>query len=114
MVGPVVAGAVSDAYGWRSWAFVVILAIAIGSAVPVSGDLLAAVTVNKNVWGYGVSQFLIPVFRNPSRPDLIVPIMVNTGLTIVFVLLGSIVLLFGGKWVRPAIQWEGAIPTPSP
>ncbi|KAL8290108.1 hypothetical protein RQP46_003047 [Phenoliferia psychrophenolica] len=92
-------------YGAIGWQVASIPPIAITYAIdaykPVSGDLLVAVTVNKNLWGYGVSQFLIPwILADPTKPDFIQPIMVNTGLTVAFVLLGSIALLFGGKKVR--------------
>lgn len=48
-----------------------------------------------------MSQFLIPwILKNPTKPDFIAPIMINTGLTIIFILFGSIALMYGGKRVR--------------
>ncbi|KAM0790327.1 hypothetical protein ACM66B_003212 [Microbotryomycetes sp. NB124-2] len=88
-------------YGAIGWQVAAIPALAISYAVdcykPVAGEYLVAMTVNKNLWGYGVSQFMVPWIL---KSGFIAPMMVNTGLTLVFALLGSIALMFFGKTLR--------------
>ncbi|KAK4701037.1 hypothetical protein P7C70_g5200, partial [Phenoliferia sp. Uapishka_3] len=88
-------------YGLIGWQVASIPPIAITYAIdsykPVSGDLLVAVTVNKNLWGYGVSQFLIPWILKKGYYE---PILINTGLTLLFTLIGVVGLGYAGKRVR--------------
>ncbi|KAK4047493.1 hypothetical protein OIV83_005406 [Microbotryomycetes sp. JL201] len=88
-------------YGAIGWQVAAIPALCISYAVdcykPVAGEFLVSMTVNKNLWGYGVSQFLVPWIL---KSGFIAPLMVNTGLTLIFALLGSILLMFTGKTLR--------------
>ncbi|OBT79914.1 hypothetical protein VF21_01585 [Pseudogymnoascus sp. 05NY08] len=69
---------------------------AIDSYKPVAGEFLISATVVKNLWGYGLSQFLNPWI---VKSGYVLPIMVNTALTLFFICL-AIPLFFYGKRVR--------------
>ncbi|KAK4047494.1 hypothetical protein OIV83_005407 [Microbotryomycetes sp. JL201] len=103
-------------YGAIGWQVAAIPALAISYAVdcykPVAGELLVTITINKNTWGYtaplkapltgslslsGVSQFLVPWIL---KKGFLEPMMINTGLTLVFAFLGSVALMFFGKTLR--------------
>ncbi|KAK4046482.1 hypothetical protein OIO90_006553 [Microbotryomycetes sp. JL221] len=88
-------------YGAIGWQVAAIPSLAISYAVdcykPVAGEFLVSMTVNKNLWGYGVSQFLIPWIM---KSGFVTPMLVNTGVTLIFALLGSIGLMFSGKTFR--------------
>ncbi|KAI1322574.1 major facilitator superfamily domain-containing protein [Xylariaceae sp. FL0255] len=68
---------------------------AVDSYRPVTGSLFVAITVNKNVWGYGVSKFL-PVWAAESgfRP----PILTNMALIVFFCACGIIFWFYGKKF----------------
>ncbi|ETS81177.1 hypothetical protein PFICI_06179 [Pestalotiopsis fici W106-1] len=67
---------------------------AIDSYKPVTGSLFVAITVNKNVWGYGVSKFLTPwAEQSGFRP----PILVNMALTIIFCATSIFFWIWGKK-----------------
>lgn len=55
----------------------------IDSYKPIAGEFLISATVVKNLWGYGISQFLNPWI---VKSGYVVPIMVNTALTLFFYL----------------------------
>ncbi|KAL1890041.1 hypothetical protein Sste5346_008476 [Sporothrix stenoceras] len=69
---------------------------AIDSYRPVTGSMFVAITVNKNVWGYGVSKFLTPW---AEKSGFTAPILTNMGLTLFFCLLG-VPFWFWGKKLR--------------
>ena len=50
---------------------------AVDSYKPVAGSLFVAITVNKNVWGYGFSKFIVSTSDDLSRDTLshVKPIM---------------------------------------
>ncbi|KAI1848466.1 hypothetical protein JX265_008752 [Neoarthrinium moseri] len=69
---------------------------AIDSYKPATGSLFVAITVNKNVWGYGVSKFLTPWAESSGFK---VPILVNMALIVFFCSTG-IIFWFWGKKMR--------------
>lgn len=88
-------------YGCIGWQVAAIPPLAITYSVdcykPVSGEFLVSMTVNKNLWGYGVSVFLVPWIE---KAGFITPFMVNTGMTIGFTLIPGVLLWFFGKKIR--------------
>jgi hypothetical protein len=54
-------------------------------------------TINKNVWGYGVSKFITSWI---AKDGYIAPIMTNNGLTLLWTIGGGVLLYFFGKTVR--------------
>lgn len=69
---------------------------AVDSYKPVAGSLFVSITVNKNVWGYGVSRFVTPW---TMEAGYLTPILVNMALTSMFCLFG-ILFYFKGKTFR--------------
>jgi MFS family permease len=69
---------------------------AVDSYKPVAGAIFVAITVNKNVWGYGFSRFITAW---AAKVGFITPIMTNMALTLFFCSLG-IVFWFYGKTFR--------------
>ncbi|KAL6703650.1 hypothetical protein ACN47E_009424 [Coniothyrium glycines] len=69
---------------------------AVDSYKPVAGSLFVAITVNKNVWGYGFSEFITPW---TMEAGFISPIMTNAALVFLWCLFG-IVFWWKGKTVR--------------
>ncbi|KAG9949903.1 serine/threonine kinase 16, partial [Aureobasidium melanogenum] len=99
----------------RKWPWQVIVVIAFGAAgiqvasipsivstyavdsyKPVAGPLFVAVTVNKNVWGYGFSKFITPWVEEAG---FIPPIMTNGSLVLLWCLFG-ILFYYKGKTFR--------------
>jgi hypothetical protein len=79
----------------------------IDSFRPVAGELLVTVTINKNLWGYGVSKFITSwILAN----GFIVPIMTNNGLTLLWIIGGGGLLWFFGKSVRRWTKNDPYIP----
>ena len=74
----------------------IVTTYAVDSYKPVAGALMVAITVNKNVWGYGFSKF-ITVWIEKS--GYIAPIMTNASLILFFCLCG-IIFYFYGKTFR--------------
>lgn len=73
---------------------------AIDSYKPVSGSIFVAITVNKNVWGYGFSKFITPW---SEESGYVPPIMTNTALITFFCLTGIVFWYYGKtfrKWSR--------------
>jgi len=69
---------------------------AVDSYKPVSGSIFVAITVNKNVWGYGFSKFITPwIIQDGYLP----PIMLNMCLIFLWCSFG-IVFYFYGKTCR--------------
>ena len=69
---------------------------AVDSYKPVAGSLFVAMTVNKNVWGYGFSKFITPWSVSAG---FIPPIMTNASLCLLWCLFG-ILFYFKGKTFR--------------
>ncbi|KAI1325202.1 serine/threonine kinase 16 [Xylariaceae sp. FL0255] len=69
---------------------------AVDSYKPVTGSLFVAVTVNKNVWGYGFSKFITNWIDSSGY---IPPIMTNGSLCLLWCLFG-ILFYFKGKTFR--------------
>jgi MFS family permease len=73
---------------------------AVDSYKPVAGSLFVAITVNKNVWGYGFSAFITPWSEESGFID---PIMTNMCLTALWCSFGVVFWFFGKKfrhWTR--------------
>lgn len=69
---------------------------AVDSYKPVAGSLFVAITVNKNVWGYGFSKFITTW---AEEDGYIAPIMTNASLILLWCLFG-ILFYFKGKTFR--------------
>ena len=69
---------------------------AIDSYKPVAGSIFVAITVNKNVWGYGFSKFITPWV---IKAGYIPVIMTNMSLATLWCLTG-IIFYFYGKTFR--------------
>lgn len=70
---------------------------AIDSYKPVAGSVMVAVTVNKNLWGYGFAEFITEwIIRDGYVP----PIMTNMGLTTLWCLFGVLFWYFGKMFRR--------------
>ncbi|KAL1834989.1 hypothetical protein VTK73DRAFT_6509 [Phialemonium thermophilum] len=68
---------------------------AIDSYKPVTGSLFVTITVNKNLWGYGVSKFLtVWAEKSGFRP----PILMNMALITLFSCCGIIFWFWGKKF----------------
>jgi len=73
---------------------------AVDSYKPVAGSLFVAITVNKNVWGYGFSKFITPWI---IKAGYIPPIMTNMALILLWCLFGILFWFYGKtfrKWTR--------------
>ncbi|KAI5780391.1 putative MFS transporter [Geopyxis carbonaria] len=73
---------------------------AIDSYKPVAGEILVAATVNKNLWGYGVSVFLTGWIIT----DGFVPGLMTIIGTMIFICMIAVPLWFCGKTLR---RWTG-------
>ncbi|OAL53688.1 MFS transporter-like protein [Pyrenochaeta sp. DS3sAY3a] len=69
---------------------------AVDSYKPVAGSLFVAITVNKNLWGYGLGKFITPW---TIEAGFIPPIMTNASLILFFCLFG-ILFWWKGKTFR--------------
>jgi len=72
----------------------------IDSYKPVAGSIFVAITVNKNVWGYGFSKFITPW---TMKDGFVPPIMTNMSLIALWCLCGIIFWFYGKtfrKWTR--------------
>lgn len=69
---------------------------AVDSYKPVAGSLMVAITVNKNVWGYGFSEFIT---EWTEEAGFVIPIMTNMALVTLWCLFG-ILFYFYGKTFR--------------
>jgi hypothetical protein len=72
----------------------------IDSYKPVAGSIFVAITVNKNVWGYGFSKFITPW---TMKDGYVPPIMTNMSLITLWCLCGVIFWFYGKtfrKWTR--------------
>ncbi|KAF1935483.1 MFS transporter-like protein [Clathrospora elynae] len=69
---------------------------AVDSYKPVTGSLFVAITVNKNVWGYGFGKFITPWSEDKG---FIEPIMTNAALILIWCLFG-ILFWWKGKTFR--------------
>jgi hypothetical protein len=69
---------------------------AVDSYKPVAGLVFVAITVNKNLWGYGFAEFITPWV---IKSGFVRPIMMNMSLT-TFWCLCAIPVYFYGKRFR--------------
>lgn len=69
---------------------------AVDSYKPAAGSLMVSITINKNLWGYGMSEFITPWV---DKSGFIPPIMTNCGLVTLFCLMG-IPFYYYGKTFR--------------
>ncbi|KAL2388141.1 hypothetical protein RJ035_003580 [Blastomyces gilchristii] len=69
---------------------------AVDSYKPIAGSIFVTITVNKNLWGYGLSEIITPWTQ---RNGFIPAIMLNMGLTTFFCAWG-IVFYYYGKRLR--------------
>ncbi|KAI9669921.1 MAG: hypothetical protein M1831_006957 [Alyxoria varia] len=73
---------------------------AVDSYKPAAGSLFVAITVNKNLWGYGLGKFITPWTISSGY---IKPIMLNMCLTVLFCSTGVIFYFYGKtfrRWTR--------------
>ncbi|GAT28740.1 LOW QUALITY PROTEIN: MFS transporter [Aspergillus luchuensis] len=69
---------------------------AVDSYKPVAGSIFVSITVNKNVWGYGFSEFITPWVE---KSGFVKPIMLNMSLAVLWCLF-AIPFYFYGKRLR--------------
>ncbi|CAK3758407.1 MFS general substrate transporter [Lecanosticta acicola] len=70
---------------------------AVDSYKPVAGSLMVSITVNKNLWGYGFSEFITPWVE---KSGFIPPIMTNMSLFTLWCLCGIPFYYFGKSFRR--------------
>ncbi|KAH8805277.1 MFS transporter [Xylogone sp. PMI_703] len=78
----------------------IIATYAVDSYKPVTGSIFIAITVNKNVWGYGFSKFISTWIASDGA---VKPIMLNMCLTFLFCSIGIVFYIWGKtfrKWTR--------------
>ncbi|XP_044717757.1 major facilitator superfamily domain-containing protein [Hirsutella rhossiliensis] len=76
---------------------------AVDSYKPVAGSLFVAITVNKNLWGYGMGRFITPW---TEERGFIEAFMVNMALTFAWCLFGVIFYYYGKtfrRWTKDSI-----------
>ncbi|XHG01819.1 hypothetical protein AWENTII_005190 [Aspergillus wentii] len=69
---------------------------AVDSYKPVAGSIFVSITVNKNLWGYGFSEFITPW---AEKSGFVKPIMLNMSLAVLWCLF-AIPFYFYGKRFR--------------
>ena len=69
----------------------------VDSYKPVAGSLMVAITVNKNVWGYGFAEFITPWI---IKSGYVAPIMTNASLITLWCLFGIVFYYFGKTFRR--------------
>ena len=74
----------------------IVTTYSVDSYKPVAGSLMVSITVNKNVWGYGFSEFITPW---ALKSGFVPPIMTNMSLITLWCLFG-ILFYFYGKTFR--------------
>ncbi|EDN04980.1 predicted protein [Histoplasma mississippiense (nom. inval.)] len=67
---------------------------AVDSYKPIAGSIFVTITVNKNLWGYGLSEFITPWTQ---RSGFIPAIMLNMCLTTLFCACGIIFYYYGKR-----------------
>ncbi len=70
---------------------------AVDSYKPVTGSIFVAITVNKNLWGYGFSKFITPWILSSGY---IPPIMLNMSLTTLWCSFGILFWFYGKSFRR--------------
>ena len=70
---------------------------AVDSYKPVAGSVMVAITVVKNVWGYGYSEFLTPWI---DKSGFVPPIMTNMALIIIWCSFGFVFYFYGKTFRR--------------
>ncbi|KAJ4983920.1 hypothetical protein SVAN01_10606 [Stagonosporopsis vannaccii] len=79
------------------WEAIVIIGYTLDSYKPVAGSLFVAITVNKNLWGYGFGKFITPW---SIKDGFIPPIMTNASLILIWCLFGIVFFYFGKTFRR--------------
>jgi hypothetical protein len=69
----------------------------VDSYKPVAGSLMVAITVNKNVWGYGFAEFITPWVLEAG---FVKPIMTNASLITLWCLFAIPFYYFGKTFRR--------------
>ena len=69
----------------------------VDSYKPVAGSLMVAVTVNKNLWGYGFSEFIT---HWTEEVGFVKPIMTNMCLMTLWCLCGIVYFYYGKTFRR--------------
>ncbi|KAF2862511.1 MFS general substrate transporter [Piedraia hortae CBS 480.64] len=78
----------------------IVTTYSVDSYKPVAASVMVAVTVNKNVWGYGFSEFLVPWLE---RQGYVPPIMTNMCLLVLWCAFGGVFYRYGKvcrRWSR--------------
>lgn len=65
---------------------------AVDSYRPVAGSIFISITINKNMWGYGVSKFITSWIM---KDGFVPPFMLNMGLLILWCACGIVFWLHG-------------------
>ncbi|KAF9891879.1 hypothetical protein FE257_002841 [Aspergillus nanangensis] len=73
----------------------IISTYAVDSYKPVAGSIFVSITVNKNLWGYGFSEFITPWVE---KSGFVRPIMLNMALTIVWCLFAIPFYVYGKRF----------------
>ncbi|KAK3299481.1 major facilitator superfamily domain-containing protein [Chaetomium fimeti] len=67
---------------------------AVDSYKPVTGSIFVMITINKNLWGYGIGRFLTPWAASSGFEP---PLLMNMAMTVVFCACGIIFWFFGKR-----------------
>ncbi|KAG2417896.1 hypothetical protein HFD88_000995 [Aspergillus terreus] len=73
----------------------IISTYAVDSYKPVAGSVFVSITVNKNLWGYGFSEFITPWIE---KSGFVRPIMLNMSLAVLWSLCAVPFYLYGKKF----------------
>ena len=68
---------------------------AVDSYKPAAGSIFILVTVNKNLWGYGISQFITPWV---DKAGYVPPFMANMSLAVLWCSCGVIFWFYGKRF----------------
>ncbi|EER44390.1 MFS transporter [Histoplasma capsulatum H143] len=114
VMSPVISGSMAYNLHWRDFWWLNIIVIigytaigiqvaalpaisstyAVDSYKPIAGSIFVTITVNKNLWGYGLSEFITPWTQ---RSGFIPAIMLNMCLTTLFCACGTIFYYYGKR-----------------
>lgn len=73
---------------------------AVDSYKPVAGSVFVAITVNKNLWGYGMGKFIVPWTVGSGVPNYYPAFFVNMALTVLWCLFGIVCYYYGKTFRR--------------
>ncbi|KAL4914526.1 major facilitator superfamily domain-containing protein [Aspergillus aurantiobrunneus] len=82
----------------------IISTYAVDSYKPVAGSIFVTITVNKNLWGYGFSEFITNWF---TRDGFVKPVMLNMCLTVLWCLCAIPFYLYGKRFRRWTAKSSG-------